>query len=528
MTIAKTGNKIVDAQARKGQADARKEAAKSKAAAKKSARSGSRGKVMGKIVAGRAASKRKSKGIVGAKQKSGKGFKGLLSYALDKEDSKLLVSNCGHDKASILKDMRACANLRPNKLEPVGHASFSLPPSTKISEGDWLKAIDIAREELGLDDSYSYAAVRHSDRDHDHVHLIFSKVSDTGEIYNDYRFGLRLAHTEAIIEQRLNLPLVPIPPRAAPPRLDPKDTQQLKDGLTKTLVTAAVHRAKQNHPTPEQFAKKLAASGIVATPNIASTGKMSGYSFLHSDSGMAFAGSKVSAKWTDLQKSLTLPDAWTPEITPEVITESVQEIAPVAAEPAQEIALPTEAEPAATAQEIAQAETTTTTESESPNADNHIEGFTEFEAGQIPIAIRRRGVRRLLASQLVNNGERSVMPLQNEVRGDVAVADKTGGSDPLLRRNRAADEEVAAARAAAEKKQALAYYEQQEAAKKQAATDGSKKQLMEEALAKLKEANKPKLTWADVEKHRAELARMTPEQRAELHRQNQVPLPSPK
>ncbi|GAB5604156.1 relaxase/mobilization nuclease domain-containing protein [Sideroxyarcus sp. TK5] len=299
MTIAQTGNKIVDQIARaksKNQADERR--AKTKAA--KSGKSLGR---MRKVAAGRKAAKSgRGRGIVGKVQKSGRGFKGILNYACDKPGAQI-IDGSESTKADAQRDMILCAGLRPSVKNPVGHITLSLPPSTKADDDRWREIICTARAEIGLDDSYTFIAVRHNDTDHDHVHIIFSRINDRGEIFDDYRLGLRLALCEDVIEDRFGLPLIPRPPTPTPPLKKGEIEKAIRTGQQpeRMRLFDIVHRASSNQPTVVEFVQKCAADGVVVRPNLASTGRLNGFSFSLAESGLEFKGAQLKASWADLQ-----------------------------------------------------------------------------------------------------------------------------------------------------------------------------------------------------------------------------------
>lgn len=302
MTIASTGNKIADQLARASAANQRKEAAaKSKAA--KAAKTGSR---MGKIRAGRAAVKAggvKGRGCVIKTHKAGKTAKGGLNYLMDKE-STLVSSNCGTTKEEINRDMMRCAGMR-NIKNPICHASFSLPAGETRTVEQWRQMIDVARAEIGLDDSFPYAAVLHDEEDHQNVHIIYSKVSDQGKIFDDYRLGLRFAALENVLEDRFNLKRVPVVRNSSHINLGkPEIEKAIRTNIQpeRMQLNAIVTAAATGKQSVLEFISKCAAAGVVVRPNLATTGKLSGFSFSLADSNIEYAGSKIKCGWSDLQK----------------------------------------------------------------------------------------------------------------------------------------------------------------------------------------------------------------------------------
>jgi hypothetical protein len=259
---------------------------------------------------GRASLNRGGRGIAIQNQKSikgGKGLKGVIDYSLNPEKlPELIFSNCGTDIKSILKTMQRTASLRPD-IDPVGHITLSLPPRVGKGEKRWAELIQAAREKLGVDDSFACIAVRHRDRDHDHLHLIFCRINVSGKVHDKANIGLRCVATEALLEKRFNLEMVPESEFQSHGHVSKGEVEK---GLrTKQLpprlqIAAALKIAVMNKPTVQQFAERLNASEIGVKANVASTGKMNGFSFTYQ--GIAFSGSKISKEfgWQQLEKEL--------------------------------------------------------------------------------------------------------------------------------------------------------------------------------------------------------------------------------
>jgi hypothetical protein len=263
---------------------------------------------------GRASLNRGGRGIAIQNQKSvkgGKGLKGVIDYSLNPEKSpELIYSNCGQDAKSILKTMQKFASLRPDITQEnqVGHITLSLPPRAgKADSKLWAEMIKTAREKLGIDDSFACVAVRHGDRDHDHLHLIFCRINVLGKVHDKANIGLRCVATEALLEKKFSLEMVPEAEFQSRGHISKGEvekglrTQKLPPRLQ---IAAALKIAIQGKPNVQQFIERLNAGGIGVKANIASTGKMNGFSFVYE--GIAFSGSKISKEfgWQSLQKEL--------------------------------------------------------------------------------------------------------------------------------------------------------------------------------------------------------------------------------
>jgi hypothetical protein len=81
----------------------------------------------------------------------------------------------GKDPESLTDELRISSDLKRTVIQCVYHVSLSVSPSEKLSEQKW---IDIARTYLqGMEfQTNQYAIYRHTDREHDHIHIIASRI----------------------------------------------------------------------------------------------------------------------------------------------------------------------------------------------------------------------------------------------------------------------------------------------------------------------------------------------------------------
>jgi len=245
------------------------------------------------------------KGIVVKSQKVTHGFSGLVQYATDqKKKHELVFTNCGNPEDAI-KAMHQAANRRADIRQPVGHITLSLPPQVG-RETRWAEIIKKTRAELGIDDSFPAVALRHGDTAHDHVHLIFSRVSISGKVHDAANIGLRCASLERTIERDFNLKLFKSPP-AVPVSITKNEIEKSlreKQQPARLQLHSAITTALEGKPTAQQFVERLQLAGVEVKANLASTGKMSGFSF--SFNGISFGASKIHKDfgWASLKERI--------------------------------------------------------------------------------------------------------------------------------------------------------------------------------------------------------------------------------
>lgn len=143
--------------------------------------------------------------IVQVHQKGG-GFRGALEYALQPEKSPRIIggSALGRDVGELCNEFGALRQLRPDLTRPVMHFSLSAAPGESLSDREWIRAVAIALKKFGLADT-AYVVIRHYDAEHDHLHVIASRVTIDSKLVPDPYDALRAQEAGRAIEQELGL-----------------------------------------------------------------------------------------------------------------------------------------------------------------------------------------------------------------------------------------------------------------------------------------------------------------------------------
>lgn len=248
-----------------------------------------------------------------AKISRGDGFRGVLAYIHEKGDAETVGGNMsGVSVTALAREFAAVRRLRPDCKNPVWHCSIALPAGDRLPAEKWGELARDFMLEMGMDpDTHLYEVVRHSDTDHDHVHIIASRIGLDGRLWHGQKDVFRAIEATQKLEQRHGLTITP--------GLDhehKKERKALKHGelnmairtevkpprmVCQEAIDAVLQDAGDSMPAPV-FIERLAALGVRAVPSVASTGTMNGFSF--ETEGVAFTGSKLgdSYKWTALQQ----------------------------------------------------------------------------------------------------------------------------------------------------------------------------------------------------------------------------------
>jgi hypothetical protein len=152
----------------------------------------------------------------------------------------------------------------------------------RLSDGEWNQVVDRLAERLGFTE-HPYVVVRHAD---DHVHVAVSRVADDGKVWkgaHDFR-AVRPVMREA--EQRYGLTVVPDRQQAPAPKTGLKQGEERRARRTGQTpgraqlamnVRAAVDVSAGTGRAG--FEAELDRAGILYRANVASTGRVNGYSF---------------------------------------------------------------------------------------------------------------------------------------------------------------------------------------------------------------------------------------------------------
>ncbi|MEO1209733.1 MAG: relaxase/mobilization nuclease domain-containing protein [Cyanobacteria bacterium J06638_20] len=234
------------------------------------------------------------------KQVKGESFRGVLNYLHQKEKAQLIGGNMAGQTPRILAaEFGIARELNPRLNKAVYHASLSLPKKEQLDSNRWNVIAEDYVKGMGFEGS-QYVVYRHGDRDHDHVHIVASRIRVTdGSTVSDSWDYVRSEKLIRSLEKQYDL--TPAPPSQSKERKAPK-TGELRrfwrtqePGVRGTLL-ATIDQASAGEPTVPQFMEQLKDSGINARVKITRTGKARGISY--ELNGIAYSGTKLGKAYT--------------------------------------------------------------------------------------------------------------------------------------------------------------------------------------------------------------------------------------
>lgn len=235
---------------------------------------------------------------------NGSGARGVLNYVTGREKEAEYVGGtmAGQTARELAAEFKATRQMKPEAVNPVKHYSLSLPPGERLSAEKWEQVASGYMKGMGYDGA-QWVAFRHSDKEHDHIHIVASRIRLDGSLVRDYRDFNASQEVLRGIEREHGLTL----------QTSSKDREfQVKqntqgeakfeertgrnDLSTRKELQGIVSEAMKGKPTMSEFVDRLENRGVTVKANVQSTGRLSGLSYQIRDRVM---------KGSDLGKSFT-------------------------------------------------------------------------------------------------------------------------------------------------------------------------------------------------------------------------------
>jgi hypothetical protein len=230
----------------------------------------------------------------------GKSFRGCLSYVMGKTGAAVVGINMdGNDPYSLANEFSLSWQLRPKLIYKVCHVILSLSPEEHLNNDSWQTAIAQYLKEMGFTNN-QYVAVKHTDKEnHEHIHLVTSRVRMDGSVVSDSWDWTRSQDVIRKLEQ--NFGIAAVPSSWESDRHEQTKSQidkeletgkatvkrQLADKIDVTLVTAK---------SLPDFIEQLNLEGIAVRVDRDRKGKPKGIAYKFD--GVSMAGSSVGKAYS--------------------------------------------------------------------------------------------------------------------------------------------------------------------------------------------------------------------------------------
>ncbi|EAA3032962.1 relaxase, partial [Salmonella enterica subsp. enterica] len=254
------------------------------------------------------------------KIRRGKNFAGVVQYALKpgvhhKCNPVVIGGNMISGSAlELISEFNGTKQLRPDVQKPVWHNSLRLPDGESLTAEQWSSIADDYMRRMGFGDTHLRCYVLHDDSAGQHIHIIASRIDMAGgKLYlgrNENLISTRIiseleiAHGLTVTKTAPSL-LNTQPKRKRISRNEQKLSERTGVPCPKKSLQQIIDKSMTDKPDLLTFVKRLEDSEVGFKANIASTGKMNGFSFEYRN--IAFKASQLGKaySWANLQKQLS-------------------------------------------------------------------------------------------------------------------------------------------------------------------------------------------------------------------------------
>jgi hypothetical protein len=230
----------------------------------------------------------------------GSGFQGCLCYVMGKTGASVIDTNMdGNDPYSLATEFSLSWQLRPKLGHTVCHIILSLSPDEHLNDISWQKAIAQYLKEMGFTNN-QYIAVKHTDQEnHEHIHLVTSRVKMDGSVVSDSWDWIRSQDVIRKLEKDFELESVSSSWESDRPEQTKNQIENEKQTGKSTVKRQLADRIDQtltNTTSLPDFIEQLNREGIEVKVDRDRKGKPKGIAYKFD--GVSMAGSSVGKAYS--------------------------------------------------------------------------------------------------------------------------------------------------------------------------------------------------------------------------------------
>lgn len=221
------------------------------------------------------------------------------------ERHRLIGGNmAGRTARELAREFEVFREQRSEIAKPVHHVSLSAALGERLTVAAWNEIAEKYVRRMGYGHS-PYVVIRHIDTEHDHVHIVTSRVDAHGKVVSDFRSKARAEEFVREIEDEYDLIRVKRSrdiELAAPKRGELERFERTGELSTKVKLQGHVDYALKGGATATEFVEKLNRVGVEVIPYFRSAELVTGVSFRLG--GQLMKGSDLGRgySWPGLQK----------------------------------------------------------------------------------------------------------------------------------------------------------------------------------------------------------------------------------
>ena len=240
------------------------------------------------------------------KQIKGTGFRGCLNYVLGKKDAALIGGTmCGQTPEELAAEFAIARQLRPNLKVAVFHATLSVDSTEKLEDSvendqrwlaiaaDYMKAMEF--------DNNQYTVVKHSDTEHDHIHIVASRICLDGSVVDDSWDYYKSQETIRQLEQNYSLETVAPSwetDRRAQTTGEHRHLQSKGNKSVRVQLQDLIDEVTQDNPSMPEFVERLQQQAVEVQVGLTRTGIGFSKGISYKLDGVALSGTQLGKAYT--------------------------------------------------------------------------------------------------------------------------------------------------------------------------------------------------------------------------------------
>jgi len=238
------------------------------------------------------------------KQIKGTGFRGCLNYVLGKKDAALIGGTmCGQTPKELVAEFGIARQLRPNLKVAVFHATLSVDSTEKLEDSEendqrWLAIAANYMKAMEFDNN-QYAVVKHSDTEHDHIHIVASRICLDGGVVDDSWDYYKSQETIRQLERNYNLETVTPSwetDKRAQTTGEHRYLQSKGNKSVRVQLQDLIDEVTQDNPSMPKFVERLQQQGVEVQVTQTGIGFSKGISY--NLDGVALSGTQLGKAYT--------------------------------------------------------------------------------------------------------------------------------------------------------------------------------------------------------------------------------------
>jgi hypothetical protein len=185
----------------------------------------------------------------------------------------------------------------------VHKVSINLKPDEHLETHEWIEVAESYLKEMGFENS-PYLVVQHREKDHEHIHIVTSRVDFNGDVISDSFERKRVRTWANCIEEQYNLAITPEKaPQKGLTRIEIEQSIKTKQIPPKLQLQTIIGKTLEQYPETSDFINSLSQQNVSVKFRANDKKEITGVSF--AVRGRAFKGTSLGTNftWNGLQKN---------------------------------------------------------------------------------------------------------------------------------------------------------------------------------------------------------------------------------